>query len=126
MFGIRGIAIIFGLILIVLGILGMFPEMTKDQLLFNIFKVNWVVNTIFICIGLIGIIVGFFSYFGTRLYFEVIGIYYAIWAILGFIYQENPLFGWIANNIGTTWLNVVIAVICLILGFGSSQKGTTK
>jgi hypothetical protein len=122
----RGMAIILGIILIMLGILGMFPEMTKDQLLFNIFKVNWAVNVLFLLSGIFGIGIGFFSVHGCRLYFEVIGIFYAIWAILGFIYQSNPLFGWIANNMGTAWLLAIIAVFCLILGFSSSQKSEIK
>ncbi len=118
----RGFAITVGLVLILIGILGCIPQVTPNHLLFNAVKINWAVNFLYLLSGLIGVVVGLFTYLGTRLYFEILGIVYAIWAILGFVYQQLPIFGIIANNMGTTWLNVVIAVTALILGFGSTYK----
>ncbi|MCB1181291.1 MAG: DUF4383 domain-containing protein [Chlamydiia bacterium] len=122
----RGIAIIIGIVLIALGILGMFPEMVWNHLLFSTLEVNWAVNTIYLITGICGILTGFITTLGTRLFFEVTGILYGLWAILGFVYGQDPIFGFIANNLATSWLNMIIAVITLILGFGSAQKKEEK
>ena|ERR1700722_321718 len=121
----RGFAITLGIVMIILGILGSIPKLVVNDL-FSVIRMNWAVCFLYLLTGILGVLFGLFTYLGTRLYFEIMGIVYAIWAILGFVYQQQPIFGIIANNMGTTWLNVVIAVIALILGFGSAQKSKIK
>ena len=60
----------------------------------------------------------------SRTYFRSFGIVYALVAVLGFYYGDQPLLGLIANNSADTWLHVVIAVVSLYLGFGASGDTT--
>lgn len=118
----RAFAVTVGFILILLGILESFPQKFSSFPLLNTLKTNWAGNTLYLFTGIIGVIVGVLSQAWSRFYFGVLGIVYSIWGILGFVYGNEPIFGFIENNIGITWVNIVIAVIALVLGFGSTKK----
>ncbi len=111
-------AIIFGIILLIIGILGFVPQANPNGLLFGLFHVNLEHNLIHLVTGVVAIICGLATEHASRLFFQIFGIIYAIIAILGFYYGDRPIFEIVANNLPDAILHVVIAVIALYLGFG--------
>lgn len=111
-------AIIFGIIMFVIGILGFIPQANPKGFLLGIFHVNLEHNLIHIVTGIISILCGLTSRHASRIFFKIFGIVYALVALLGFYYVDRPIFGLIANNIPDAILHVVIAIFALYLGFG--------
>lgn len=118
----KKIAMIYGIIFIVIGILGFIPVFTPNGLLLGMFMVNGLHNIIHLVTGVVAVWIGKKKPMASRPFFKVFGVIYAIVAILGFFYQENPIFGLIANNPSDTWLHVVIALITLYLGYWYKDK----
>jgi hypothetical protein len=111
-------AIIFGIVFLLVGILGFVPGITTtDQMLLGIFHVNAVHNIVHLLSGAIALITGLTSTAAARTYFRLFGIVYALVAILGFFIGNGLLLGLISNNMADTWLHVLIALISLALGF---------
>lgn len=111
-------AIIFGIVMLIVGILGFIPQFTPHGLLFGLFHVNAEHNWIHILTGIVSILCGLTSEHASRLYFQIFGIIYALVAILGFFYGDRPILGLIANNLADAVLHVIIAIFALYLGFG--------
>lgn len=121
-FMLKTIAILYGIVFVVGGILGFIPSATPNGLLFGVFHVNALHNVIHLLTGVIAFIVGFSGANASRTFFQVFGIIYAIVALLGFFYVDRDIIGIMANNMADTWLHVLIAVISLILGFGAKAE----
>lgn len=121
---IKRIAIIFGAIFVVVGVLGFIPGITPMAAdhdhgrLLGLFAVDGLHNTVHILTGLVAIAVGMMSEHASRNYFRVFGIIYALVALFGFVYGNAPLFGLMANNLADAVLHTAIAVVALVLGFG--------
>lgn len=113
----KNVAIVFGFVLLGLGILGFIPAATPNGYLLGFFHVNTAHNLIHVATGLIALWCGFTSFAYSQLFFRVFGAVYGLVAILGFIYGDTPIFGIIANNIADAWLHVAIAAFSLYLGF---------
>ena len=117
-------AILFAVAFLLIGILGFVPSITKDEMLLGIFHVNLLHNVVHLASGAIALLCGMASFGASRTYFRSFGIVYALVAVLGFYYGDQPLLGLIANNTADVWLHVVIAVVSLYLGFGASGDTT--
>lgn len=117
----RVFAILYSIVFLAVGLMGFFPSELGNGLLFYIFRVNYATNILHILTGLGAIWAWLTSEKASRLFFQIIGVLLAIWGILGFLYEEDPLFGIIANSVTWTWFHVIFAVIALILGFGSNE-----
>lgn len=113
------IAMIFGIIMLFVGILGFFPQITPKAMLLGIFHVNAEHNWIHIVTGLLSLFCGVNSDHASRFFFQIFGIVYGAVAVLGFFYGDTPIFGFVANNFADTILHVVIAILSLSLGFGT-------
>ncbi|MFZ0565297.1 MAG: DUF4383 domain-containing protein [Chlamydiales bacterium] len=112
----RTFAFIYGIIFLVVGILGFTTNYGADYFHFNV----WL-NTLHLASGAAAFVLGFWSRFAARLYFQIIGIVYALLAILGFIYEEKNILGVFASSSANTWFHVLIAIAALILGYGSKD-----
>jgi Domain of unknown function (DUF4383) len=111
-------AIIFGIVFLLVGVLGFVPGITTtSQMLLGIFHVNAVHNIVHLLSGAVALITGLTSTAAARTYFRVFGIVYALVAILGFFTGYGLLLGLISNNMADTWLHVLIAIVALALGF---------
>jgi Domain of unknown function (DUF4383) len=122
----KKIAMGFGIIFVVVGILGFIPAVTPGGRLLGVFEVNTLHNIIHLATGVVAIIVGMASEQAIRNFFRIFGIIYALVAVLGFYYGNQPLFGLVANNLADSGLHVVIAAVALYLGFAmKSAAGTT-
>lgn len=115
-------AIIFGLIMVLIGILGFVQSATPEGYLLGIFHVNFEHNIIHLATGIISILCGIASWEASRTFFRIFGVVYGLVALLGFYYGDQPIFGLIANNTADTLLHTAIALFALYLGFGSLEK----
>jgi hypothetical protein len=113
---------LFGAVLLVVGILGFVPAFTPDGHLLGIFHVNAFHNMVHVLSGVAALAAGFSGYKYSKLYFQVFGVIYAIVAVLGVFYGDNPILGLIAHNMADLILHIVIAGTALTLGFGNVVK----
>lgn len=118
MFMLRTFAVIFGVIMIVVGVLGFIPVVTEDNHLFGIFHVNFVHNVIHIATGFIALLSGLNNALASRLFFQVFGVVYGLVGLLGIYYGSSAILGIVANNFADTLLHLAIAALSLYLGFG--------
>lgn len=121
---IRKAAKVFGVVLILVGVLGFIPGITTDGHLLGIFHINGIHNIIHLATGAIALAAGFSSAHASRLYFQIFGIVYGLVAILGFVYGDKDLLGLVANNMADTLLHIAITVGALALGFGAKDRDT--
>lgn len=118
----KNIAIVFGIVFVVVGILGFIPALTPNGLLLGLFNVNTLHNIVHLATGIIALIIAMNTPAAMSMFFRVFGVIYALVAILGFVYGDQPLLGLIANNAADTWLHVIIAVFALWVGFGMKAE----
>lgn len=113
----KTIAIVFGILIFLAGVLGFFPQFTPDGMLLGIFHVNTLHNIIHIATGIVAFLCGMCCSNSARWFFKIFGIVYTLVALLGFYYGDVPILGLIANNFADTILHLIIGVGSLILGF---------
>lgn len=126
---IKRIAVVFGAIFLVVGLLGFVPGVTVfataggyDRLL-GMFAVDATHNAVHVLTGVAAIAVGLTSEVASRTYFKIFGVIYGVVALLGFGYGNAPLLGVMANNLPDAALHTVIAAVALLLGFGHLPTG---
>lgn len=117
----KTIAIWFGVIFIVVGLLGFWEVVAPGGMLLGIFEVGPLHNWVHLLTGIVALIAGFVSWGASRLFFQVFGIVYALVALLGFFYGDEALLGIMAHNWADVWLHVAIAAVALYFGFGTRR-----
>ena len=117
-------AILFGVVFLLVGILGFVPAVTKDQMLLGIFHVNAAHNCVHLLSGVVALLAGMTSLGAARMYFRIFGLVYGLVAVMGFFVGDGMLLGLISNNTADTWLHVGIAAVSLILGFMPASAET--
>jgi hypothetical protein len=127
---IKGAAILFGLVFLVVGILGFVPAATTNingmPMLLGIFHVNAAHNIVHLASGAVFLLCGLAGAGPSRTFFRIFGVVYAAVAALGFYYGDQPILGLISNNMANVWLHVVLALAMLILGFGVRDTATAS
>lgn len=118
-------AILFGLVFLLVGILGFVPACTSNEMLLGIFHVNFAHNIVHLASGAVFLLCGMAGPGPSRTFFKIFGIVYALVAALGFYYGDQPILGIVSNNMADVWLHVVLAAVMLFLGFGPSGGNTT-
>jgi len=117
----KSLALLFGLVFLVVGILGFVPAATHDEMLLGIFHVNTAHNIVHVASGIVFLLCGMAGAGASRAFFQIFGVVYALVAVLGFYYGDQALLGLISNNTADTWLHVVLAVVMLLIGFGTPK-----
>lgn len=119
-------AIIFGIFFIIAGIGGFVPALAPNGMLFGIFMIGPVHNTIHLASGAAALFCAFAGAGAARKYFQIFGVVYLLVALIGFYYGNEPLMGMVEHNKADIGLHIVIAAIALFLGFsGNSGVSTT-
>jgi len=77
-------AILFGVVFLLVGILGFVPSITKDEMLLGIFHVNFAHNVVHLASGAVFLLCGMAGASSSRMFFKIFGIVYALVAVLGF------------------------------------------
>jgi hypothetical protein len=109
----RNACIVLGVILILVGLLGFIPNplVSAD----GIFAVNAAHNLVHIVTG-IALLIGALALNQSQMTLRVVGIAYALVAILGF-FSGDMLLGFIHMNAADRWLHVLVAVILIAAGW---------
>ncbi|MGH6924315.1 MAG: DUF4383 domain-containing protein [Propylenella sp.] len=109
----RTAGLVIGIVFILVGILGFIPNPIVSPT--GLFVVNTAHNLVHLISGAV-VLAGVYS-FGAGLGLKIIGVVYAIVAILGLVMGGEMLLGMIAMNMADHWLHVVLAVVILLAGF---------
>lgn len=110
----RTAGIVIGIVFVVVGILGWIPNPLVGQN--GIFLTNTAHDLVHLISGIV-ILAGVYS-FGASLGLKIIGIIYAIIAVVGLLMSGNDmLLGIIQVNGADHWLHVVLAIVILLAGF---------
>lgn len=118
-------AIIFGIFFLVAGVGGFFPALAPEGMLFGIFMIGPVHNTIHIASGVAALLCAFSGAGAARKYFQIFGVVYLLVALLGFYYGNQPLVGMVEHNHADIWLHIAIAAVALFLGFSGKSDAAT-
>jgi uncharacterized membrane protein YuzA (DUF378 family) len=123
---VKTMAVLFGVILLVVGILGFVPGITKDEMLLGIFHVNTVHNCVHLLSGAVALFCGMAGVGASRNYFRIFGVIYGAVAVLGLMHmgEHTNLLGVMSNNDAITYLHIGIAAVSLILGFMPASRDT--
>ena len=122
---IKTAALLFGIVFLLIGILGFVPGVAPDETLFKIFHVHAAHNIVHIASGIIFLIAAMAGAGASRAWFQIFGVIYAIVAVWGFVVGTGNTLWVVSNNPADTWLHVVLAVVMLFLGFGASGRKAT-
>lgn len=114
---IQKLAWVFGIVFIVIGILGFIPSLVPGGLLLGVFSVDAMHNIVHLVSGVLAILAAWGSVRYARLYFKVFGIVYALVTVIGFI-QGDTILGLMMINTADNFLHLVTAVVALWAGFG--------
>src|SRR5579859_5699403 len=130
----RTFALVFGIISIVVGILGLVPAFSTAppsgaphvalsagyRYLLGQFPVNFASDVIYILIGVIGVACGS-NFLAARLYARSLFLLFGFVTVLGFMPATDVL-GGLAPIFGSdTWLNAAAAVVAGIFGYIVSE-----
>lgn len=107
----RNVAIVLGVILVLVGLLGF-----VNNPVLGIFAVNPLHNVVHIVTGAV-LLIGAYSSLGSSMALKIIGVVYAIVAIVGFFMVMDGMMLGMAMNEADKWLHVVLAIVILIAGF---------
>jgi Domain of unknown function (DUF4383) len=118
-------AILFGVVFLLVGILGFVPAATSNEMLLGTFHVNFAHNLVHLASGVIFLLCGMAGAGASSTFFKIFGIVYALVAVLGFYYKDEAIFGLISNNMPDVWLHVALAAVMLLLGFGAGRNTAT-
>lgn len=133
---VRTFALIFGIIYVLVGILGFIPglsthpthpsgDLAVDSFhgdLLGLFPINILHNIVHLLIGLWGILASR-SVSGARFYAKVLAIVYGLLAILGLFPATNTTFGLIPIGGNDVWLHALSALIAAYFGFVAKDSG---
>lgn len=113
-------AMAFGVVFILIGLLGFVPAFTtpgegENRLLLGLFEVDGSHNLVHLLSGVAALIAAAKASW-SRLYFQVFGVVYALVTLLGFL-NVDPVLGIIPVNLADNLLHLVIAAAALYLGF---------
>lgn len=118
-------ALWFGIVFLVVGVLGFIGPLAPGGMLLGIFHVDALHNIVHLVSGAAALAVSAAGERASRMYFQIFGVVYGLVALLGFVYGDRPLLGVMAHNWADVWLHVVIAAIALYLGFAYRRRPTT-
>lgn len=113
------IAMIFGVVMLVVGILGFVPGITSDGHLLGIFEVDAIHNIIHVLTGVLALV---FMKKNAKMFFKVFGVVYLLVTLLGF-FMNGSILGLFMVNMADNVLHLAIAGLALWLGFRKEGMG---
>ncbi|NCN52258.1 DUF4383 domain-containing protein [Candidatus Parcubacteria bacterium] len=109
----KKLAQVFGVVFLLIGILGFVPGITTTGHLLGIFEVDILHNVIHILTGILALV---FAGSAAKMFFKVFGIVYLIVTVVGFV-QGDTVLGLIGVNLADNVLHLVVAAVALYVGF---------
>ena len=130
----KTLAIVFGVVFVLLGVLGFIPGVTTDAAnghreLLGIFAVDTVHNIIHLASGIVALLCAR-NAMTARRYFQVFGVVYALVMVIGFIQVSSAgepveLLGLFHVDHADNILHLVIAAVSLYAGFGMKNTDSS-
>jgi hypothetical protein len=113
---IKTLAVLFGAVFVLIGILGFVPAVTPAGMLFGVFAVNPLHNMVHLITGVIALAVGLGNERNSTLFFQIFGILYTLVAVVGFAYGGAMMMG-MAHNTADAGLHLLIGFVAMFVGF---------
>ena len=117
---VQKLAWIFGIVMLVVGILGFVPGITSNGMLLGIFEVDAMHNIVHILTGIVAVAIAAVAGAHARLFFKVFGVVYGLVAVLGLTMGGNVL--GMQMNMLDHLLHVAIAAFALYVGFAMKES----
>ncbi len=117
----KKLAMVFGAVFLLIGVLGFVPAFTPDGRLLGIFDVSPLHNIIHLLSGVAAFALASSGEKYARTYFQVFGVVYGIVTVVGFI-QGSTVLGLIGVNLADNLLHLTITAVALYAGFGMKSK----
>lgn len=112
---------VFGIVFVLVGILGFVPQLTPSGNLLGLFPVNGVHNLVHCALGVWGLAVGT-NAANAVMYFKSLTLIYGLLTVLGVIPATNMLFGLAPIGGLDAALHAVLALAAAYFGFGPAAK----
>lgn len=134
---IRTFARIFGVVFLLVGIVGFIPGLTHSHqhdglavqtgsgMLLGLFPVNVLHNIVHLAFGVWGIAAAR-SLDAARVYARGVAVVYAVLTVLGMIPATNDTFGLVPIGGNDIWLHALLALIAAYFGFMYREVDTTR
>lgn len=122
----RTVAMLFGIVFVLIGVLGFVPALVPGGALLGIFDVNPLHSIVHLLFGVLGIAAA--STGMGRMYNRVVGVVYFALALLGFIPAliiGGNLLGLVSINLADNLLHLVIGAVLIIVGFFVADRVTS-
>ena len=118
---IKKLAILFGVVFLLVGVLGFVPALSPTHsdgmhYLLGLFMVGGVHNIIHLLSGAAALAAGLMSEKYAQWYFRIFGSVYALVTVIGFI-QKTTVLGIFDVNMADNFLHLVLAIVILGIGF---------
>jgi hypothetical protein len=121
---VRKAALIFGAVLLAVGLLGFVPGIAPNGHLLGVFEVDTLHNLVHVATGLAGVGAYLAGGRSSKVYFQVFAVIYGVVTVLGFVQGERVL-GLLPVNVADDVLHLVITAIALYLGFVAPDETVT-
>jgi hypothetical protein len=139
MHGTRYFALLFGMVYVVIGIVGFIPGLHTmapasaphmDQTasygyLFGLFPINALHNALHIVVGLAGI-AAFPRFSLARAYCILVFLLFGLLTVMGFIPQLDTAWGWVPLFSGDTWLHAATSISGAFFAFVVPEPTTME
>lgn len=119
---VQTLAWVFGVVLLLIGVLGFVPGITTDGMLLGLFEVDMMHSIVHIVSGLAALAAAWGLY-SARLYFQVFGVVYALVTVVGFV-MGGSILGLFMVNMADNLLHLVIAAVALYAGFMMKEESS--
>lgn len=120
----KALALLFGAVLVLVGLLGFHPGLVTDGALFGIFGINALHNAVHILTGLLGLVLGAYAG-GASLFNKVGGVLYVLLFVVGAIAVALGS-GLLLNlNWADNLLHLVLGIVVGAVGFVVGEKHPT-
>jgi len=119
----RTVALVFGIVFLVIGVLGFVPALTPGGALLGLFMVNGLHSIVHLLFGVLGVAAALTGM--SRLYNRAGGVIYLLLGVLGLIPALVPggmLLGLVMINPADNVLHLVIGAVLAYVGFAVQSR----
>jgi short-subunit dehydrogenase len=113
---VRTLAVLWGILFLLGGILGFVPGVTKDEMFLGFFMVNTPHNILHIISGVMFLIGSLLGARTARSWFLIFGIFYLALSIIGFKVGDGLIFGLISNTRIDAWGHGFLGLVLFLTG----------
>ncbi|HEY8174132.1 MAG TPA: DUF4383 domain-containing protein [Gemmatimonadaceae bacterium] len=125
---VRRVAMVFGIVFLLLGILGLISPggmsmgVSSPGMILGLFPVNLLHNIVHLLFGVWGLMASR-SFTGAKMYAQVSGVIYIVLAICGWLLPDT--FALLPNGGNDIWLHALLGIVLLAVGFTAKDTMAT-